>query len=595
MVRIENCIFDGCDADTNPAKGGAVYVGEREEYQGHPTQVTFDACLFSHNRAHEGGAFASQTRGVTTFLECAFVRNPADLGGGALLGHGIRVTFVGCTFYGNSFANLYCSTTIDPLSVTLQNTIVSFSADGEGIACWSSGGLHLELSCCDVYGNADGDWVGYIANQRGVDGNFWGDPGYCDTLNADFSIRASSPCMPDDLFGCGLIGAYGCGCPVDTLVVDPQGGGDYPTIQAALDHCAPWNIVEPVDGVYCGPGNRDILVPARAVTIRSESGNPSACLIDCQGSPLSPRRAFKFETDMGQPEIGQQSILRGIGVTGGDFSSEPGGGAIYCLCSSPRIAGCLLYRNDGGAAGGALFCEDSSPALVRCTLSGNEAMQGGGVYCSGSGRPALQASIVSFSSAGEAVYSLGTADPVLSCCCVYGNDGGDWVGCIASQSNQRCNFGVDPCFCGEGEDKYLLHADSPCVGGWCSCGVIGAMTSGCDSASCEWPTGSGVDLDAAAAEPRGLSLDVIPSAWAAGDELSFAVSGFSGSAIGELVLHDVQGRIVRSVMGGRLSAGIHAVRWDGNDQFNRTVPAGLYFCRLRAAGQTAVRSVLLIR
>ncbi len=468
---------------------------------------------------------------------------------------------------------------------------MAYSPAGEGIYCANLGGLHLDMSCCDIYGNEGGDWVGYVADRRGVNGNFWGNPGFCDTLNGDFTLQASSPCMPDELLGCGLIGAHGAGCAGDTLVVDPTGNGDFSTIQAALDASAAWDVVLLEDGVYTDAGNRDVIVPDAALTICSRGGDPSTCWIDCEGSGLSPHRAFRF-----WGSAGQESMLRGIGVTGGHCGEEePGGGAIYCTGASPRIAGCLLYRNDGGNAGGALYCGNSSVALVRCTLSGNDALEGGGVYCGGTGHPALQASIVSFSGSGEAVHCDGSASPALSCCCVYGNAGGDWVGCIEDQANLRYNFEVDPCFCAEGEDDYSLHSDSPCAGGWPGCGTIGCMPSGCGIGMCEWPPSTAVDPHALDRTVPKIPLTFVPNPCLEGSRVSFTVPGLTGTAGVELAIHDASGRFVRFLVGGELAAGDHVVLWDGKDQSGRTLPAGVYYCRLRVAGGSAVRPVLLIR
>jgi hypothetical protein len=68
------------------------------------------------------------------------------------------------------------------------------------------------LTCCDVYGNAGGDWVGYIADQAGINGNFSADPLFCDTANGDLHIFNASPCAPANN-SCGvLIGALDVGC-----------------------------------------------------------------------------------------------------------------------------------------------------------------------------------------------------------------------------------------------------------------------------------------------------------------------------------------------------------------------------------------------
>jgi hypothetical protein len=75
--------------------------------------------------------------------------------------------------------------------------------------------------CCDVYGNAGGDWVGCIAGQDSINGNMCKDPFFCDADNGDFTLAANSPCLPDNNSCSELIGAYGLGCdailPIPTI------------------------------------------------------------------------------------------------------------------------------------------------------------------------------------------------------------------------------------------------------------------------------------------------------------------------------------------------------------------------------------------
>jgi hypothetical protein len=594
VVTLENCIFDSCDAATSGHfKGGAVFVGQRLSYQGPQARATVTSCLFRGNRGDTGGAVAAQEYGEVTLDQCSFVGNVSDLGGGVALGFAARAAIINCTFFGNAGlyigGGLYYAAGTEPLYVTLENTIVAYSVAGEGIYCYDGGGLRLAMSCCDIYGNEGGDWVGYVADLQGINGNFWGNPGFCDTLNADFTLRASSPCMPDDILGCGLIGAHGQGCSGDTLVVADDGDGDYTTIQAALDSCEAWDVIELLDGTFTGEGNRDISIPQKPVTIRSRSGDPSACLIAGQEMPPSYHFGLRFEEGNGQ-----EAMVRDVGMAG--FHSLSLGGALQCPDGSPRIAGCLLTGNSANDGGGAVHCDGvSAPLLVGCTLSGNQAPLGGGVYCEGTARPALQNSIVAFSPSGCAVYCDGSAEAALSCCCVYGNAGGDWVGCIEDQGNLRCNFEVDPCFCAEGGGDYFLHSDSPCAGGWPGCGLIGCMPNGCGTGMCEWPTSTVVDSDAFDSGTVGVSLALVPNPCLKGSRLSFTVPGLTGTAGVELAIHDASGRFVRLLDDEELTAGDHTVLWDGKDQAGRPVPAGVYFCRLRVGAQTAVRPVLLIR
>lgn len=66
---------------------------------------------------------------------------------------------------------------------------------------------------------------------------------------------------------------------------------------------------------------------------------------------------------------------------------------------------------------------------------------------------------------------------------------------------------------------------------------------------------------------------------------------------GEVALEvlDVAGRRVRRVLGGRLEAGEHRVRWDRDDDAGRPCPSGLYFVRLHDGPRSASAPVLVIR
>jgi hypothetical protein len=68
------------------------------------------------------------------------------------------------------------------------------------------------LVCCDLYGNAGGDWVGGIAGQAGQNGNLSRDPLFCGFEGDDFTLHSDSPCAPDSTPDCGLIGAWPVNC-----------------------------------------------------------------------------------------------------------------------------------------------------------------------------------------------------------------------------------------------------------------------------------------------------------------------------------------------------------------------------------------------
>jgi hypothetical protein len=79
---------------------------------------------------------------------------------------------------------------------------------------WSAGAV---LNCCDVWGNAGGDWEGEVADQLGTNGNFSACPAFCNIALPPYDLQLcdESPCMPGnhpDGYDCGLIGAWEEGC-----------------------------------------------------------------------------------------------------------------------------------------------------------------------------------------------------------------------------------------------------------------------------------------------------------------------------------------------------------------------------------------------
>jgi len=142
---------------------------------------------------------------TATIEGCTFARNTAKSFAGALGTGKMAYTYLtNCTFWGNGSPN--GSLLLGEYRTVLQNCIVAASTAGPAIHV---GGI-VELSCCDLWGNPGGDWVGGIAGQYGVNGNISEDPQFCDPVSGDFGLAESSPCAPSP--ECDLIGAWPVGC-----------------------------------------------------------------------------------------------------------------------------------------------------------------------------------------------------------------------------------------------------------------------------------------------------------------------------------------------------------------------------------------------
>jgi predicted outer membrane repeat protein len=180
-------------------------------------------CLFEGNvSSSSGGALTFWISGPNLVDRCTFVANVAGHEGAALWSEKVSATYVrNCTFWGNASPN--GTVLAGNYEFVIENSVVAFSTQGPGVASYDD---YAELSCCDIFGNAGGDWVGTIADQYGVDGNISKDPLFCDPENGDFHIDAASPCAPFSPANpeCDLVGAWPVGCGVTPVTPTTWGG-----------------------------------------------------------------------------------------------------------------------------------------------------------------------------------------------------------------------------------------------------------------------------------------------------------------------------------------------------------------------------------
>jgi hypothetical protein len=62
-----------------------------------------------------------------------------------------------------------------------------------------------------------------------------------------------------------------------------------------------------------------------------------------------------------------------------------------------------------------------------------------------------------------------------------------------------------------------------------------------------------------------------------------------------LTVYDLSGRLVKRIVNGSLTAGVHALPWDGTDGRGRGVAAGVYLARLEADGRSFTHRMVLVK
>lgn len=269
----------------------------------------------------------------------------------------------------------------------------------------------------------------------------------------------------------------------ETYFVAPDGSGDFPTIDAAVQATVDGDVIELGDGTFTGAGNRDIMIVQKSITVRSRSGDASLCVIDCQGSASEHHTGFLFNDF--SPDV--VAHLERVTIRNG--FSRSGGAIVTGQFARPTLEGCLLVGNTAEFAGGAVG-GDGGIDLIHCTLVGNScgAYGGSAIYLEDFGGLGVQNTIIAFGSGGPAVEYAATGAIDFSCCDISNNDGGDWVGSIASFFGHDGNISADPLFCDRENGDFRLQEDSPCAPfnpQNPTCDLAGAFPVGCPTTPVE--------------------------------------------------------------------------------------------------------------
>jgi hypothetical protein len=255
---------------------------------------------------------------------------------------------------------------------------------------------------------------------------------------------------------------------------------------------------------------------------------------------------------------------------------------------NPAFSYCTFENNQGVASGGGITIINGSAATVEnCTFHGNSGAAGAHIYLNAGSAVTVGNSILAFAEVGVAVRGWGSV--TLTCCDVFGNAGGDWVGAIADQAGINGNICADPMFCSAPEDL-RIHVDSPCAPFSApnpECDLIGAHP-----AYCGW-------AEIGANQPHadvGLMLGrPQPNPFHGSTSARFVIPQALGDRPGQMAVIDLSGRLVRTLAAGSLAAGQYGVTWKGINDFGRQVEAGVYFLKLEIGGQVETRRAVLVR
>jgi len=241
--HVASLTFSRCDFVRNTAPdGGVIRSDARPNYE--PTCTTMSDCTFIENSAQQGSVFYTYLGGVSLGASrCVFSRNTSTTWYGVLVLSWGTVDLDECLFENNTggvgsivqadgpWSSISNSTFVENsvaggvLNVdyaTVSNVVIAFATIASAVCA----GATPALSCCSIYGNAGGDWIGPIASQLGVDGNICEDPLFCGGAvpESPYSLHENSPCAAANSGGCGTIGLFDEGCGVSATETLTWGG-----------------------------------------------------------------------------------------------------------------------------------------------------------------------------------------------------------------------------------------------------------------------------------------------------------------------------------------------------------------------------------
>ena len=257
---------------------------------------------------------------------------------------------------------------------------------------------------------------------------------------------------------------------------------------------------------------------------------------------------------------------------------DAGGVGNHGLNGVARLAGCVIADNVCGVDGGGVRNTGSALIVLKhCTIAGNTSTTGGGVYNEHSGKVSLLSSIVWANSAPEIDMEIGTISNAWTCL--------NWPTLGFGSIN------TDPLFTDPEAGDYTLLSTSPCI-------------DGSDPGSPLDPDGTRADMGAFPfyQDPTGVAESTVPLAFALAQNAPNPFNptttirfGLPASGPVSLVIYDINGRLVRTLVDGNRTAGMHEVVWDARDDAGRAIASGVYVYRLTNQREAMVRRMALVR
>ncbi len=280
------------------------------------------------------------------------------------------------------------------------------------------------------------------------------------------------------------------------------------------------------------------------------------------------------------------AIASVAGSTFDQNEAHSGSGAQFNACPEVYLAGTSFTRSTAALFGGTVYVVGCTQAdLHHLTIADNSCPSGGaGLYSTNT--PLTVANTISAFNTGAGATANGmsiTGAATLTCNDVFGNEGAAYGG-VSDPTGTDGNVALDPQFCDRGEGDYHVNPNGPCApahsGG---CNLIGALVADC---------GSGIGVSDPSV-PVAFRVDQsFPNPFNPATTIRFALPAAARTS---LVIYDVKGRVIKTLVDTELEAATHTYQWRGRDNQGRATSAGIYFYKITSGDHQAVGRMALIK
>ncbi|MBN2212112.1 MAG: hypothetical protein JW709_12010 [Sedimentisphaerales bacterium] len=206
-----------------------------------------------------------------------------------------------------------------------------------------------------------------------------------------------------------------CGwCAGKTITVTPPGGGgDYNSIQTAVNNSINGDEIQVAPGTY----SEAVEFNGKRIRLYSSDG-PQVTIIN------GARHYHVLLCDSSETSA---TIIEGFTITGGNANGsgwpQLRGGGMYNYNSSPTVIDCIFSGNSATYHGGGAYDYQGSPTYLRCTFDDNFAGDAGGGLCTYTSNPVVTQCIFRNNTAtirGGGMFIDVTGGTVTNCT-IYGN------------------------------------------------------------------------------------------------------------------------------------------------------------------------------